>query len=163
MSALIPLLRSHRSARHTASPTSSPHRGPAHPASWGVPAAIALAYCLYAAFVAGGNGHSTGRTWLIALVSAGILAVVCFAVGRWQTGRQPESVGTVYGVVFGCAMGYLLSLNEWSILKASLVGLALAASMGVCAFYVLHTRGVNAPPERRAVRPRPSGPPPQNG
>lgn len=145
MSALIPLFRARRSARRTPSPTSSPHPALPHASSWGVPAAIALVYCLYTAFVAGDNNRSTGRTWLIALVSAGILGVVCYAVGRWQTGRQAETVGAAYGVVFGCAMGYLLSLNGWSILRTALIGLALAASMGVCAFYISHTHQISHP------------------
>jgi uncharacterized membrane protein len=130
-------------ARRTASATPSSRArvlsAPRGLSSVGIPATIALSYCLYAAFVAGDNGWSTGLTWLIALVSAGVLGVVCFAVGRWQSGRQPESIAVVYGMVFGIAMGYLLSLNDWSILKSCGVGLLLAASMAVSVFYIAHT------------------------
>jgi hypothetical protein len=115
-----------------------PVRGPAV----GVPAFLALGYCLYTAFIAGNNGHSTGTTWLIALVSAFVVGVLCFAVGRWQSARrrEPESMGIAYGAVFGGATGFLLSLNgSWSLLKSSLVGLVLAAALGVCVVYVVHT------------------------
>lgn len=104
-----------------------------------IPATLAFCYCLYAAFITGDNGWSTGLSWLIALLSAGILALLCFAVGRWQSGRQPETVAAAYGMVFGLAMGYLLSLNDWSILKSCGVGLALAAAMAVSVFYIDHT------------------------
>lgn len=139
MPTLAPALRPfHRSRRST---STTPPRGAAMSRSaLGIPATLALCYCLYAAFIAGNNGWSTGLTWLIALVSAGVLGVLCFAIGRWQSaGRQPESLGTVYGVTFGVAMGYLLSLNDWSILKASLIGFSLALSMGVAVFYIAHT------------------------
>lgn len=105
---------------------------------------IAVVYCLYTAFIAGDNHWSTGLTWLIALVSAAALGVLCYAVGRWQRGRQPETIGTAYAVVFGCAMGYLLSLNDWSVLKSSLAGAVLAAAMGVSAFYIAHTHNLRA-------------------
>ncbi len=138
MPTIAPALRPHRKAQRTPSPTSS--RGPSpRVSSVAIPVTLAVSYCLYTAFVAGDNGWSTGLTWLIALVSAGILGVLCFVVGRWQSGREPESVATVYAVIFGCAMGYLLSLADWSILKASLVGFSLALSMGVCVFYISHT------------------------
>ncbi len=134
--------RPHRGARHAAPGTPlsrlgfSPPRGAT---SIGVPATIALAYCLYTAFVAGDNGWSTGLVWLIALVSAGVLGVLCFVVGRWQAGRQPETVAVVYGAVFGPAMGYLLSLNGWSVLQSCGVGLLLAGVMAVSVFYIDHT------------------------
>jgi chromate transport protein ChrA len=134
--ALRPFRRSHRAA---STPTTSSRTPGRSAAAVGVPAFLALCYCLYTAFIAGDNGWSTGLTWLIALVSAAVVGVLCYAIGRWQPGRQPETIGTVYAVVFGIAMGYLLSLSNWSILKASLVGFALAASMGVCAFYIVHT------------------------
>ncbi len=143
MPTLATALRPHRRGRHAASGTTS-SRGfgfsaPRGLSSVGIPATIAFVYCLYTAFIAGDNGWSTGLTWLIALVSAGVLGLLCFAVGRWQAGKQPESVAIAYGVVFGLAMGYLLSLNNWSILQSCGVGLGLAASMGATVFYTGHT------------------------
>ncbi len=152
MPSVIPALRPHRGSPRTTSGTSSrgtggpsPRGALARASSVGIPVVLAIAYCLYAAFMAGDNGWSTGLTWLIALVSGAVLGLVCFVVGRWQAGRQSESVATVYAVVFGCAMGYLLSLSDWSILKASLVGFALALSMGVSVFYISHTHRANRP------------------
>jgi hypothetical protein len=125
----------HRRGRHAAPGSASSlsslgkfFSAPRGLSSVAIPAFIALCYCLYAAFIAGDNGWSTGLTWLIALVS-----------GRWQSGRQPETVAAVYGVIFGLAMGYLLSLNGWSILKSCGSGLALAAAMAVSVFYIDHT------------------------
>lgn len=152
MPTLSTALRPRRGTRHATTGRSS-SRGfgfsaPRGLSSVAVPATIALVYCLYTAFIAGDNGWSTGLTWLIALVSAGVLGLLCFAVGRWQAGKQPESVAVAYGVVFGLAMGYLLSLNGWSILQSCGVGLLLAAVMGVTVFYTGHTHRFN----RRARR-----------
>ena len=135
--------RVHHGRRHARSATPS-SRGryfsaPTGMSSWAIPATLAVSYCLYTAFIADDHGWSTGLTWLIALVAGAVLGIVCYVVGRWQSGRQPETVAVVYGVVFGIAMGYLLSLNEWPILKSCGVGLALAASMAVAVYYTDHT------------------------
>ncbi len=129
-------------------------RRPRVPAGVAVPAALALVYCLYAAFVSGDNGWSTGLSWLIALVSAAVLFLLCAALGRWQHGRQPETVAVAYAVVGGIALGYLLSLNDGtSVLVSAGVSLLCAAALGACVYYVTHTNRQNRAAARaRAAR-----------
>ncbi|MDI5962611.1 hypothetical protein POF50_007765 [Streptomyces sp. SL13] len=118
-----------------------------------VPAALAVVYCLYAAFVAGDNGWSTGLTWLIALVSAAVLFVLCYAVGRWQHGRQSETVAVAYAVLLGVAMGYLLSLNSHrSVMSSTGVALLSALAFGASVYYIAHTNMQNRRARRRGRR-----------
>lgn len=136
-----PSRSSRSSSRHTAPRAFRP---PPVSGSWAVPLTLSFVYCLYAAFVAGDNGWSTGLSWLIALVSAAVLFVLCYAVGRWQHGRQPGAVGAAYAAVLGVSLGYLLSLNSnWSVLTSIVVAVLCAASLGLSVFYVVHVNGRN--------------------
>ncbi|MDX6351290.1 MAG: hypothetical protein QOF84_6080 [Streptomyces sp.] len=103
--------------------------------SWGTPVALGVVFGGYAAWIANSNGSSTTRTTLIAVVGTVALALVCYVVGRVGPAVARELRSALYGIVFGCAMGYLLSLSGYSLLRASLVGLALGASMTAASFY----------------------------
>lgn len=151
----LPLRRSSRSSRPSsrhAAPRAFPPRVPGAVA---VPLTLAFVYCLYAAFVSGDNGWSTGLSWLIALVSAAVLFVLCYAVGRRQHGRQPATVGAAYGAVLGVALGYLVSLNDhWSIMGAVILSALCAAAFGLSVFYIAHVNRRNKE-VREAERARP--------
>lgn len=113
-------------------------------ASWAVPASLAVVYMLYTVFLAGNNGYTGGQGWLMGFISAIVVFALCYAIGQLQHRVQPETASALYAVVFGCAMGWLLSLSGQTWLKAGFLGLALAISMGVAIFYVDHSH-------RRAV------------
>ncbi|MFE2428146.1 hypothetical protein ACFXJ5_15580 [Streptomyces sp. NPDC059373] len=103
--------------------------------SWGTPVALGVVFGGYAAWISNNNGGSTTRTTLIAVVGMVALALVCYLAGRVGPALARELRAALYGAVFGCAMGYLLSLSGYSLLKASLVGLALGASLTAVSFY----------------------------
>ncbi|WP_127360246.1 hypothetical protein [Actinacidiphila soli] len=103
--------------------------------SWGAPIELGVVFGGYAAWISNSNGGSTTRTALIAVVGTVALAIVCYVVGRVGPAVARELRAALHGAVFGCAMGYLLSLSGYSLLRASLVGLALGASVTAASFY----------------------------
>jgi hypothetical protein len=110
-------------------------RAPIRTSAWTIPLMLGVVYGGYAAFIAGNNGASTTRMTLIAVVGCLGLAVVCFVVGALRARLTREPRAAAFGVIFGCAMGYLLSLSGYSLLKASLVGLGLGLAMAAVSFY----------------------------
>jgi hypothetical protein len=120
---------------HAAAPVPRQHRRPAGT----VPLLLGVAVGLYAVFLEHTQGAPAGRAWLVGLITCAVTAVICYAVGRVQDGLMREVRAATYGAVFGGAMGYLLSLSGWTILKASLVGLVLGMSMVVVSFYLFYT------------------------
>ncbi|MFG2193181.1 hypothetical protein [Streptomyces sp. NPDC048639] len=106
----------------------------------GVPLVLGICYGLYAAFLTSNNGASNTRIMVESFVGGAVVAVLCFAVAAVQSRLPRELRGAAYGVLFGCAMGYLLSLSDETWLKSVFLGLFLGAAMGVIVFYVRYTR-----------------------
>lgn len=106
-----------------------------HTSAWAVPLTLGVFFGGYAAFVADNNGASTTRTTVIAAIGCVALTAVCCAIGalRGSLAREPRSAA--FGAVFGCAMGYLLSLSGYSLLKACLVGATLGLAMTAVSYY----------------------------
>jgi hypothetical protein len=109
--------------------------------SWAWPVSLGVVYGVYLLFLTSSNGVSDGWAAIQGLVAAVVLAAICYFVGRWQHGRMAEAEAAVYGVVFGVAMGYLLSASGETWLRSTLVGLALGASLAVATFYFVYSRG----------------------
>jgi Flp pilus assembly pilin Flp len=106
-----------------------------HTSAWAIPLTLGVVFGGYAAFIADNNGASTTRTTLIAVIGCVALTAVCYAVGAARTSLAREPRSAAFGVVFGCAMGYLLSLSGYSVLKAGLVGATLGLAMTATSYY----------------------------
>jgi hypothetical protein len=106
-----------------------------HASAWAVPLTLGIVFGGYAAFIANNNGSSTTGTTLIAVIGCVALTLVCVAVGALRDSRSREFRAAAFGVVFGAAVGFLLSLSGYSNLKASLVGAALGLAMAAVSFY----------------------------
>ncbi|MEU1627642.1 hypothetical protein ABZ746_20385 [Streptomyces sp. NPDC020096] len=132
------------STTHTVEPVrhGRPHHRTAqgHRSSWVVPTVLGVIFGAYALFLEQANGVSAGTAAWRGLVAAVVMAVVCFLIGRRQRWMQAESQATAYGVVFGIAMGYLINLSGCTLLKSSLLGLALGGGMGIATFYLSYAR-----------------------
>ena len=120
----------------TATPVRHQHHGAA---SLGVPLLLGLAFGLYAAFLESNNGASNERILVVSFVGGAICAVLCFALGLVQRRLTRERRSAAYGVIFGGALGFLLSVSGRTALEASLMGLILGLSMGLVTFYVRYT------------------------
>jgi predicted MFS family arabinose efflux permease len=103
------------------------------------PLLLGIAYGLYAAFLTSNHGASSTRIMTVSFVGGGAVAVLSFLLGLVQSRLPRELRAAAYGVLFGAAMGYLLSLSGDTWLKAGFVGLFLGISMGIIVFYIRYT------------------------
>jgi fermentation-respiration switch protein FrsA (DUF1100 family) len=106
--------------------------------TWAVPLVLGIVYGGYAAFIASNNGASTTRTALIAIIGFVVLTAAGEALQATRTSLAREPRSAAHGLVFGCAMGYLLSLSGYSVLKASLVGATLGLAMTAVTYYWIY-------------------------
>ncbi|PCG81473.1 hypothetical protein CIB93_35215 [Streptomyces sp. WZ.A104] len=132
-------------ATHAAVPT---RRGPrAHardrhhtPLAWALPLVLGVIYGFYAAFIRRDGGPSTGGQVLLGLVSGAALAALCFALGRIQQSLPRELRAVAYGALTACAIGFLVSLTDTSVLRSAGLGLVVGAGVLCTAFYIFYTR-----------------------
>ncbi|AEW92635.1 hypothetical protein SCATT_02640 [Streptantibioticus cattleyicolor NRRL 8057 = DSM 46488] len=109
--------------------------------SWLWPLVLAVFIGGYALFLYHNHGHSPEDSGLRGAVTAIVFGVLCYLAGRWHHGRRAELTAGVYGAVFGIGLGFLLFLSGETLLRSSLVGFALGASMGLSTYYFAHMRG----------------------
>ncbi|HEY9438866.1 MAG TPA: hypothetical protein VIS29_09480 [Streptomyces sp.] len=107
---------------------------------WATPLVLGVIFGFYAAFMRRDGGPSTGGQVVLGVVSGVVLAVLCFALGRFQHALPPELRAAAYGALTGCAIGFLVSLNDSSVLRSAGLGVAVAAGALISTFYYFYTR-----------------------
>ncbi|MEU7329122.1 hypothetical protein [Streptomyces parvus] len=108
--------------------------------AWALPLVLGVIYGFYAAFIRRDGGPSTGGQVLLGLVSGVALAALCFALGRIQRSLPRELRAAAYGALTACAIGFLVSLTDTSVLRSTGLGLAVGAGVLVVAYYYLYSR-----------------------
>lgn len=104
---------------------------------------LGLFYGSYVGFLRHNAGASASGGVYLGIVSAAVFMVLCYAVGRTRRQVIPEVGGVMYGVLVGCAFGFLYSLGGPSVNRSSLYGLLIGAAVGFSAYFMIHThRGV---------------------
>jgi hypothetical protein len=131
-------------ATHTALPTRGRSRSGAHARrrstlAWAVPATLGAAYGLYTSFVLRNHGATGLRQFWYGLITAAVLAVLCFALGRVQRSMLPLVRAVAYGALMSAAVGLLVGLTGSSVLRSSALGLSVGLGMFVAAFYIFYT------------------------
>lgn len=116
---------------------------------WGLPVLLGIAYGFYAPANARRGGEPTwGQFWL-GLISGVVLAVAVYALRRYGHLLRREFRAAAWGVLAGCAIGFLFSLADRSIFSSSMLGLIVAGCTAAAAFYLFYThedaRGRPAP------------------
>ncbi|MFD7440009.1 hypothetical protein [Streptomyces sp. NPDC059909] len=106
---------------------------------WAIPLTLGVIYGFYTSFMAREAGQSATAQIVIGLVSAVVLAGLCFALGRYQQALPREVRAAAYSVLLGIAVGYLYSLSGRSVLTVTVLSLALAAAMFCVSFYIFYT------------------------
>ncbi|MFC5801061.1 hypothetical protein [Streptomyces formicae] len=106
---------------------------------WVVPLTIGALYGLYTSFMTREDGASAGAQFAVGIVSAAVMAGLCYAVGRFQHAMPREVRAAAYAVLMGCAVGYLYSLSGRSVLTVTVLALALAAATFIVTFYYYYT------------------------
>ncbi|MGA5217750.1 hypothetical protein ACPCAE_17020 [Streptomyces cinereoruber] len=116
---------------------------------WAGPILVGVLYGLYAATVARHGGPTTlGQLWL-GLVSAAVIAAGIHVLHHQGRSLRRELRAPAWGVLSGCAVGFLFSLSGASVLSSSGLGLAVFAVNTVAAYYSFYTH------EDAAGRPAP--------
>ncbi|MFH8435369.1 hypothetical protein ACH4A3_09090 [Streptomyces sp. NPDC018007] len=110
------------------------------PLAWALPLVLGVVYGFYAAFIRRDGGPSTGGQVLLGLVSGAALAVLCFALGRIQRSLPRELRGVAYGALTACAIGFLVSLTDTSVLRSTVLGLAVGAGVLCVSYYAFYVR-----------------------
>ncbi|MFJ3584614.1 hypothetical protein ACIPPS_20635 [Streptomyces sp. NPDC090127] len=143
-------------ATHAATPT----RRHIHTHGWGLPVTLGLAYGIYAAAVQRSGGVITWGQVVLGLVAGVVLAGAVYAVRQFGHVLPRELHAAAWAALAGCAVGFLFSLSDASILSGVILGLVVAAGTLVTAFYLLYThepappaRARPAAPARRASQP----------
>ncbi|MFF4443302.1 hypothetical protein [Streptomyces sp. NPDC001502] len=122
-----------RQKRQTASKTHL------HKSAFVGPLLLGLVYGVWAAFMKRQMGPVDAGNVFYGILCGVLFAGIMFALARIGPRLKREVHAAAYGAFGGIAVGYLHSLTDQSILKSTVVGLAVAAGVGAIAFYRYYT------------------------
>ncbi|MEU9099173.1 hypothetical protein [Streptomyces sp. NPDC048361] len=111
-------------------------------AALAVPVVLGVAYGIWAAAIqrnAGSSGVLTGGQIVLGVVSGVVLIALGLGLLRVQSALPREIRAAAYATVFGCAMGFLYSLSDHSVLRSSGIGAIWGGAMLLVSFYVFYT------------------------
>ncbi|WP_329382715.1 hypothetical protein OG625_20010 [Streptomyces sp. NBC_01351] len=104
------------------------------------PLLLGLVYGVWAAFIQRQTGPVDAGNVFYGILCGVLFAGIMFTLARIGPRLKREVHAAAYGAFAGIAVGYLHSLTNQSILKAVVVGLAVAVGVGAAAFYRYYTR-----------------------
>ncbi|MEW2066593.1 hypothetical protein [Streptomyces sp. NPDC007346] len=110
------------------------------PLAWALPLVLGVIYGFYAAFIRRDGGPSTGGQVVLGLASGAALAVLCLALGRIQRSLPHGLRALAYGSLTACAIGFLVSLTDTSVLRSTVLGLAVGVGVFLATFYFFYSR-----------------------
>ncbi|WP_411103537.1 hypothetical protein [Streptomyces sp. cmx-4-9] len=99
-----------------------------------------LVYGVWAAFIKRQTGPVDAGNVFYGILCGALFAAILFTLGRVGPRLQREVHAAAYGVFAGVAAGYLHSLTNESVLRATTVGLFVGIGIGIGAFYRYYTR-----------------------
>ncbi|MHB9860519.1 hypothetical protein [Streptomyces sp. YIM S03343] len=108
-------------------------------ARWAVPVLLGLVYGYWAAANRRDGGAITGWNVLFGLVTAIVFAVVMAALLRVSPRLKREVHAVMWFAFTGAAFGFVYSETGASILRSSLMGLAVGVVAGATLFYWYYT------------------------
>lgn len=131
-------------ATHAGPRTRAPRaRTPAHhhtAMAWAVPVLLGVIYGFYAAFIRRDGGPSTGGQVALGFAAGVAFAVLCFALARFQYVIPREARAAAYGALTACAIGFLVSLTDTSVLRSTILGLVVGVPVGLAMYYFFYSR-----------------------
>ncbi|MFC8274635.1 hypothetical protein ACFUJR_19315 [Streptomyces sp. NPDC057271] len=120
-----------------------------------LPLTLGFAYGFWAAAIVRGGGVIDWGEAVLGIVSGAVLAGAVYALRQWGHVLPREVHAVAWGVLTGCAVGFLFSLSNPSVLSATVLGLIVAAGTVIAAFYWLYTHEDVKAVERAVARRRP--------
>ncbi|MFJ2646169.1 hypothetical protein ACIO1C_05485 [Streptomyces sp. NPDC087420] len=107
---------------------------------WGPPLLFGAAYGIYAQFIARSGGAANFGQLALALASGLVLTGLIYGLVRVQHLLIRELRAGAWGVLVGCAIGFLYSLTQHSVLLSSGIGLTFGVSTTLVTFYLFYMR-----------------------
>ncbi|MBT2479636.1 hypothetical protein [Streptomyces sp. ISL-94] len=104
------------------------------------PLLMGLVYGVWAAFIKRQMGPVDAGNVFYGILCGAVFAACMFALARIGPRLKREMHATAYGVFAGIAVGYLHSLTNSSVLRATVIGFFVALGVGGVAFYRYYTR-----------------------
>ncbi|MFJ6797628.1 hypothetical protein [Streptomyces sp. NPDC091268] len=104
------------------------------------PLLMGLVYGVYAAFMNRQMGPVDAGNVFYGILCGALFAVCMVALARIGPRLPRELHAAAYGAFAGVAFGYLYSLADRSVLRSVGLALAVAAGVGLAAFYRYYTR-----------------------
>ncbi|MGW7028955.1 hypothetical protein ACWGFX_17435 [Streptomyces xanthophaeus] len=98
-----------------------------------------LVYGVWAAFIQRQMGPVDAGNVFYGILCGALFAGCMFALARIGPRLKREVHAAAYGVFTGVAAGYLHSLTNSSVLRATVVGLFVGIGVGAAAFYRYYT------------------------
>lgn len=104
------------------------------------PLLLGLVYGVYAAFMKRQMGPVDAGNVFYGILCGALFAACMVALARIGPRLKREVHAAAYGAFAGIAFGYLYSLADHSVLRSAGLALAVAAGVGLAAFYRYYTR-----------------------
>ncbi|MFD9358262.1 hypothetical protein [Streptomyces sp. NPDC060031] len=105
-----------------------------------LPLLLGLVYGVYAAFMKRQTGPVDAGNVFYGILCGALFAACLIALARIGPRLKRELHAAAYGAFAGIAFGYLYSLTDHSVLRSVGIALAVAAGVGLAAFYRYYTR-----------------------
>lgn len=104
----------------------------------GVSVFFGIAFGSYAQFIVRSGGPANFGQLALALASGLVMALLIFGLLRTQHALPRELRAGAWGVLVGCAIGFLYSLTQHSVLTAAVIGLAVGVGTVLVTFYAFY-------------------------
>ncbi|MER6197719.1 hypothetical protein ABT234_10150 [Streptomyces sp. NPDC001586] len=104
------------------------------------PLLAGLVYGVWAAFIQRQMGPVDAGNVFYGILCGVLFAGIMFALARIGPRLKREVHAASYGVFLGIAAGYLHSLTNCSVLRATMTGLFVGIGVGLAAFYRYYQR-----------------------
>ncbi|MFB7177580.1 hypothetical protein ACFCYI_07750 [Streptomyces sp. NPDC056257] len=104
------------------------------------PLLAGLVYGVWAAFIQRQTGPVDAGNVFYGILCGVLFAGIMFALARIGPRLRREVHAASYGVFLGIAAGYLHSLTDCSVLRATMTGLFVGIGIGLAAFYRYYQR-----------------------
>ncbi|MEV0090268.1 hypothetical protein [Streptomyces sp. NPDC050738] len=114
-----------------------PHAGAV---AWPIFVILGAAYGFWAAFNLRDGGPVTGGQIAVGFIAGGSLTILSVLLYLFQDRLPRELRAGAYGVLVGCALGFLYAQTGASILRSVGLGAALGAAAAAAMFYIFYTR-----------------------
>ncbi|WKU45304.1 hypothetical protein Q3V23_15190 [Streptomyces sp. VNUA116] len=106
--------------------------------TWAVPLTGGVALGLFAIFLAGNNGYTTGAAVVIGVVAGLIAMAAGYALLRERNTMIAEVRAAAFGALFGGSMGFLHALSGGTVIRSAGIGVLTGLGMGVASYYVFY-------------------------